>query len=123
MADDVLTAQVTYKGETFTSEEFNVTICDGSLTLGTPALTVDAGVASGSITVTNATGEDVSYILYLVVYNGGEMVNLVPATIDAVKGSNTSKTITAEDVATGNNVKFLVWKADGITPAIAAIEK
>lgn len=122
IVSDVLTAQVTYKGETFTSEEFNVTICNGSLILGTPALTVEDGVASGEFAVTNATGEDISYILYLAEYNGGEMVNLVPKTIKAVKGRTTSETINA-NVATGNKVKFLVWKADGITPAIAAIEK
>lgn len=122
MADDVLTAHVTYKDKSFTSEEFEVTICDGSLILGTPALTVEDGVASGSFAVTNATGEDISYILYLAEYNGGEMVNLVPETINAVKGIETSETITAK-VASGNKVKFLVWKADGITPAIAAIEK
>lgn len=122
MADDVLKAHVTYKGNSFTTEEFEVTICDGSLELGEPSLSIDAGVASGSFTVTNATGEDISYILYLVVYNDGEMVNLIPKTINAVKGSITSETINA-NVATGNKVKFLVWKADGITPAIAAIDE
>lgn len=120
IVNDTVTATVTYKDKSFT-KNFAVTLCNGNLVLGTPAILVEDGVATGSIRVINATGEDASYILYLAVYDGGELINLVPGTLNAAKGTEITKTLTA-DVADGNKVKFFVWKADGITPVVVAAE-
>ena len=121
IVEDTITANVSYNGNTFT-KEFAVKLCDGSLTLGTPALAVDGGVATGSFAVTNATDKDATYKLYLAVYSGGEMINLVPVTLTAAKGAVTSETFTA-NVAEGASVKLLVWAADGITPVAVAVER
>ena len=121
MAEDTITANVSYNGNTFT-KEFAVKLCDGSLTVGTPELTVDGGIATGSISATNATGADAVYQLYLAVYSDKEMINLVPVTLTAAKGETTSETVTA-NVAEGNKVKFLVWEYGKTTPSTVAVEK
>ena len=121
MVDDTITANVSYNGNTFT-REFTVKLCDGSLAVGTPSLIVDGGVATGSVEVTNATGADVEYQLYIAVYSDKELVDLVPVKLTAGKGSVATETVTA-DVADGNTVKFLVWEYGKTTPATVAVEK
>ena len=116
---DTITATVLYKDYGFT-KEFNVNVCDGNLVLGQPTLTVDGGVATASISVINGTGKDVSYQLYLAIYNGNEMTAIVPFTLDVTKGSEGSKILTA---ASGSKAKFFVWEADGITPVRVSLEK
>ncbi|MBR3933078.1 MAG: hypothetical protein IKJ68_04120 [Clostridia bacterium] len=121
MVEDTITANVSYNGNTFT-REFTVKLCDGSLAVGTPSLIVDGGVATGSVEVTNATGADVEYQLYIAVYSDKELVDLVPVKLTAGKGSKASETVNA-NVADGNSVKFLVWEYGKTTPATVAVEK
>ena len=122
MVEDTITANVSYKGNTFT-REFTVKLCDGSITLGAPSLTLEGGVATGSVEVTNATGADVKYDLYIAVYSSDkELAELVPVTLTAAKGSKASETVNA-NVADGNSVKFLVWEYGKTTPATVAVEK
>ena len=99
---------------------------DALASIGTHELTVDkdSGTATANISVTNGTGEDVTYNLYIVVYNDGEMSKIVADTLTVTAGNEGSKEFScAEEITTGSKVKFLVWEADGITPAIASIEK
>ena len=87
-----------------------------------PALTVEGGVATAKVDVTNATAQDVSYKHYLAEYNNEELIQLVPMDMNALKYFKTSETLTA-NVSDGNKVKFFVWSADGITPVVVAPEK
>ena len=99
---------------------------DALASIDTHELTVDKanGTATANISVTNGTGEDVTYNLYIVVYNDGEMSKIVADTLTVTAGNEGSKEFScAEEITTGSKVKFLVWEADGITPAIASIEK
>ena len=84
-----------------------------------PSLTVENGVATAKVDVTNGTAQDESYKLYLAEYNNEELIQLVPMDMSATKYFKTTKTLTA-NVASGNKVKFFVWSADGITPVCEA---
>ena len=119
---DKLTATVTYKEVGSFTKEFEVTVCDGNVTLGTPSLTVEGGVATASISVTNGTAKEVTYYTYLVVYTDGEMTELIPVTlkVDAGKIGNVEPTCA---VPAGSTAKFLVWKSDNKTPATVALVK
>jgi len=85
-------------------------------------LTIEEGVATANVAVTNGTAQDASYKLYLAEYNNEELIQLVPMDMSATKYFKTTKTLTA-NVASGNKVKLFVWSADGITPVAEACEK
>ena len=116
-----LTATFTYKDATPLTKEFPVTVCDGKVSLGEPELTIEGTTATASISVTNGTAEDVAYNLYLVVYTNDEMTELVPGTLNVTSCTETNEELTCS-VPSGSKVKFLVWKADGITPATVYAE-
>ena len=118
---DTLTATVSFLDKSFT-KTFNVTICDGNVTLGTPELTVADGKATANISIVNGTAKAVTYNLYLAVYTGNELTELTPFTFEIDKASSSSKTITAT-CGDESSAKFLVWENDNITPATVFVEK
>ena len=112
---------VTYKGNSFT-KEFDVNVCDNKITFGTPALSVENGNASASFSAVNGTANKATYQLYLATYNGGELSELIPVTMDVEKGSSKAETLNAS-VPAGYKVKFFVWKDKNATPLFKALEK
>lgn len=122
IAEDTVTATASFKENSFT-KEFTIKVCDGKITIGSPALDIADSTATSQITIVNGTTDDITYLLYLAIYDAsGEMTALTPFPLEISKGTEGTKELTAV-CPTGSKAKFMVWENDEITPAIPAIEK
>ncbi|MBQ4527047.1 MAG: hypothetical protein II998_03140 [Clostridia bacterium] len=111
-----------------TSLENNLTYYDivpDSYIFDEPTITVDseAGTATGNVKLTNYTGDEQSFKVYLAVYEGHELVGISIASSDFVADADKTEaefTTPSLDFASGNVAKLFVWKADGITPELVS---
>lgn len=98
---------------------YNIVSANGKdVIFGTPAVTYVNGYAESKISVLNNTNDTVTYNVYLAVYQGDELVRLVPETLTAEAGKTATVTPKAS-ININQTVKLLVWDAeDGISPEI-----
>ncbi|MBQ4631114.1 MAG: hypothetical protein IJB70_09050 [Clostridia bacterium] len=90
-----------------------------------PTITVDseAETVTGNVKLTNYTGDEQSFKVYLAVYDGHELVGISVASSDFVADADKTEaefTTPALSFASGNVAKLFVWKADGITPELVS---